>query len=483
LRITLRDSTEFDLWQFQQSEYFRRLHAQALEKLVHLHVDHERHEAALEYARRWLILDPLHEPAHRQLILLYAWTGQRSLALQQYRECVRILDQELGVSPLEETTRLYQMVMEERITTVTDPAHSVFHPATEPAQQGTASSDTLLPLVGRESELHRMVEGYRQLAGQGKAGNLMVVEGEAGIGKTRLADEFLAKMSAAGISTLVVRCYESESNLAYAPLMRALRAALMKDDTLARVPDHWLSELVRLLPELLTLRPDLSPAVAAENVGAQSRLFEAVSQAFFILLDGDQPGVLAFEDAQWADHASLDLLAYMLRRLIEFRHLVLLTWRTEDVPRTHRLQAMLLEHARIGAETTVLRLPRLEIRAVHELIEALHLTNGHELAERLYQESEGLPLFLAEYLMLIRSETPTLSDPGWSLPLGIRVAAPGLQYCPTRRVSFWRGGGNRAESTWTCCVSPVAAAKKKHGWAGRTAAAQSIQDRTGSAQP
>lgn len=70
--FTLRDSAEFDLWQFQQSEYFRRLYAQALEKLVRLHIDHKRHEAALEHAQRWLSLDHLHEPAHRQLIQLYA---------------------------------------------------------------------------------------------------------------------------------------------------------------------------------------------------------------------------------------------------------------------------------------------------------------------------------------------------------------------------------------------------------------------------
>jgi DNA-binding SARP family transcriptional activator/lipoprotein NlpI len=418
--FTLRDSAEFDLWQFQQSEYFRRLHAQALEKLVRLHIDLERYEVALEYAQRWLSQDSLHEPAHRQLIQLYARSGQRSLALRQYRECVRILDQELGVPPLEETTRLYQMVMENKITSVADPIHSVFSPSSEPAERDRASSDTLLPLVGRDAELQQMVECYRQAVRQGKAGSLIVIEGEAGIGKTRLADAFLAKMSATGVRTLLVRCYESEINLAYAPLIRVLRAALMQDDNLERVPDHWFSEIVRLLPELLRVRPNLSPALTTETAGAQNRLFEALSQVFFILLDGNKPGVLAFEDMQWADQASLDLLAYLTRRLNEYHHLVLLTWRTEDVPRAHRLQAMLLEHSRIGGETTVLRLPRLEITSVQDLIDALHLTNGSDLAERLHQESEGLPLFLSEYLRLIRSDIQTVTDPAWSLPLGIQ---------------------------------------------------------------
>src|SRR5207248_2977441 len=67
---------------------------------------------AIPYARRWLALDRLHEPAHRQLMQLYTWVGQRAAALHQYRECVQVLEQELGVAPLEATTQLYQAIKE-----------------------------------------------------------------------------------------------------------------------------------------------------------------------------------------------------------------------------------------------------------------------------------------------------------------------------------------------------------------------------------
>lgn len=418
--FTLRDSSDFDEWQFQQSEHLRRKYAQTLEKLIRLNNDRKRTDKALEYAQRWLGLDPLHEPAHRQLILLYASSGQRSMALRQYRECVRILDQELGVPPLEETTRLYQMVMENRISSESALVRSVLQPALKPAQQRSTASDIPLPLVGRDAEFQHMHACYQALCDHGKSGRLMVIEGEAGSGKTYLANTFLTRMSAGTTRTLLVRCYESEINLAYAPLIRVLRTALVSEDTRVLIPDHWFSELVRLLPELLIARPELPPLLTTESIGAQGRLFEALTQVFFMLIQGDKPGILAFEDVQWADQASLDVLAYLTKQLAEHRQMVLLTWRTEDIPRTHRLQTMLLEQNRIGVETTVLRLPRLDVRSVHDLIDALNLKGDEDLAERLHQESEGLPLFLTEYLRLIRGGNHAVTDSDWSLPLGIQ---------------------------------------------------------------
>ncbi|HZG67204.1 MAG TPA: BTAD domain-containing putative transcriptional regulator, partial [Herpetosiphonaceae bacterium] len=112
--FTLRDSPNFDEWQFFQAESLRRELAHALEQLVRGHVARGEWKPAIHHARRRVTLDPLHEPAHRSLMGLYAWAGERGAALRQYRECVGILEQELGVLPLEETTRLYQAIKENR---------------------------------------------------------------------------------------------------------------------------------------------------------------------------------------------------------------------------------------------------------------------------------------------------------------------------------------------------------------------------------
>src|SRR5262249_26530716 len=94
--FTLIDSPGFDDWQFFQAESLERSFAQALERLVEGYSAQGEFATAIVYARRWLALDALHEPAHRALMQLYAWSGQRSAALRQYRECVRVLHENLG---------------------------------------------------------------------------------------------------------------------------------------------------------------------------------------------------------------------------------------------------------------------------------------------------------------------------------------------------------------------------------------------------
>jgi DNA-binding SARP family transcriptional activator len=119
--FSLRDSPEFDDWQLYQADTLRREFAAALEGLTRCHSAAHHFDTSILYARRWLALDRLHEPAHRQLMLLYAWAGQRTAALRQYRECVQALEQELGVSPLESTSQLYQLIKENHISPLPPP--------------------------------------------------------------------------------------------------------------------------------------------------------------------------------------------------------------------------------------------------------------------------------------------------------------------------------------------------------------------------
>jgi predicted ATPase/DNA-binding SARP family transcriptional activator len=106
--FTLPDSPTFDEWQFFQRESLRQLYGQVLEQLVQAYHSQQAWDQAIAYARRWLALDGLHEPAHRALMRLYAWAGRHAAALRQYQECTRILNAELDVAPEEETTALYE---------------------------------------------------------------------------------------------------------------------------------------------------------------------------------------------------------------------------------------------------------------------------------------------------------------------------------------------------------------------------------------
>jgi DNA-binding SARP family transcriptional activator len=425
--FTLRDSPGFDDWQFFQAEALRRGLASALERLVAGLSRRAEHEKASSYARRWLAQDPLHEPAHRRLMELYAWAGQRSAALRQYQDCVRVLDKELGVAPLDETTQLYFAIRDNRLA---PPPTAPVPRSTAEAAPPAAPADREPPLVGRAAELLAVRSAYQAI---GPDGRLIVIEGEAGIGKTRLAEAALEPLRAQGAVALVARCYEGELNLAYGPFVEALRAALGHAPAdlsrLAVLAPHWLAEAARLLPELQAVRPDLPPTPPSDSPGAQSRFFEAVRQVLLTVLtppaaDGAPPlpGVLLIDDAHWIDEASLDLLTYLVRRLRGQPMGLLVTWRGGQVPASHRLRHLLAEALRSGLAASVSP-GRLSLDAVMELTSAMMRRQARDdlaLVQRLYHETEGLPFFVVEYLNSLAQAAEQGGELPWALPGGVR---------------------------------------------------------------
>lgn len=415
--FTLRDSPDFDEWQYFQSESMRRELAGALENLVRCHTLNQQFDPAITYARRWLALDPLHEEAHRELMRLYTWAGERGAALRQYRECVRVMDQELGVSPLDETTQLYTTIQENRLAPPPTPAAK--EPPAAPVPVAAALAPVIArprsfdyPLVGRAAEWAALLEA----CAASNTGHVVILQGEAGIGKTRLAEEFLGHTQAQGSVTLTARCYAGETNLAYSLFIEGLRAALSQPSLaaqLAEMPDHWLSEVARLLPELTALRPGLSAPPPLDSPGAQSRFFEGILQLLLALCRGPQPGIILFDDLHWADAASLDLLTYLVRRLRGRALCLLLTWRSESAG--SRLQQLLTEAQRAGP-VTLLSLPRLSQTAVAELVSDI----APGLEARLYAETEGLPFFLVEYLIVLAKGGEAIGGNDWTMPGGVR---------------------------------------------------------------
>ena len=422
----LRDSVAFDDWQFFQAEGLRRDLAGALERLARGLAAGGEWEPAIAHARRWLALDPLHEPAHRLLLALYAWSDRRAAALRQYRECVRILGKELGVAPLEETTGLYHAIQENA------PPPPPVLPEPGPAVQRETSGRSTFgaaatapppdnPLVGRGREWEELLRSY---GGVGGGGRLVVLEGEAGIGKTRLAEEFVAHAAGGGAAIVAARCYAGETNLAYGPFMEGLSAVIGREGTgrLEGLPAGPLGEAARLLPELAGLLPGSGPLPPLDTPGARSRFYDGVIRALLAVLGGPPPGVLFLDDLQWADEASFDLLTYLVRRLADRPLLVLVTWRPEEVPEGHRLRGLLAEARRSG-EATVLGLGRLDPASVRELVgRALGDATGDPgaLAARLGGETEGLPLFLAEYLAAVAGGELDVGDESWALPGGVQ---------------------------------------------------------------
>ncbi len=394
--FTLRDSPEFDEWQYYMGEELRRELGGALQKLVDAYTPLGQLAKALDYARRWLALDPLREEVHQALMQLYAWDDQREAALRQYHECVRLLDEELGVAPLEETTALYEAIRENRLPAaprrIADPAPAVTQSAAVPAAY---------PLVGREREWAALLQAYEQARG---GGMLMVLEGEAGIGKTRLAEELLTLLQSRGVAVASARCYEEEMDLAYGPWVELLRSAadqLAARGRLVEVAPHWLSEAARLAPELALRRPELPPPGPLDDPGAQSRFFAGVVHTAGALAQDNAPALLFLDDLQWADAATLELLTYFAHRLPEQRLLLLVAWRSGEAGGEQQRQR-LLAGAQRSNRGLALRLGRFSEEDVADLLQATAHDGaaavGGAAAARLYQETEGLPLFVTAYL-------------------------------------------------------------------------------------
>jgi predicted ATPase len=426
--FSLRDCPGFDEWQFFKSEELRRRYASALGKLARSASQNADHEKAITYARQWVSLDPLLEDAQRELMKCYARAGQRNVALRQYQAFAQLLEKELGVAPLEDTQNLYRLIQQNQF----DGLIQLSAPTElSPLLAATASVDTLLgvrfPLVGRSLETARLIQAYQMGAPQGY---FFALQGEAGIGKSRLAEDFTAWARQNGATVLSARCFEGETNLAYAPFIEALSTAIGESGAFERLEglaSEWLDEAGRLLPSLRTgLKSAVDPVASA-----QSKFFEGLRQVFLRLVGGQPPGILFLDDLQWADPASQDFLAYFVRRLPGNPVLILAAWREEDLPTQTRLRQVLAEAQRAGFATN-LTLSRLHPTAVADLTR-LVVTRKQGLpvdfTDHLFRESEGLPYFLVEYLdaLLVSlsndasSENSALSmRPDWELPDRVR---------------------------------------------------------------
>ncbi|MCI0521576.1 MAG: tetratricopeptide repeat protein, partial [Chloroflexi bacterium] len=172
--FALDDSAAFDEWQFFEAEGLRQELASALERLTRFHAERDEFEPAIEYARRWLALDPWNEPQQRRLMTLYARSGQTSAALRQYDAYTRSLQQERGLRPGEETRLLRKRIAAGELQTASELGQAARRAHNLPLQP--------TPFVGREMELAEI----RRLLDDPDC-RLLTLVGLGGSGKTRLA--------------------------------------------------------------------------------------------------------------------------------------------------------------------------------------------------------------------------------------------------------------------------------------------------------
>ncbi|MFO7679138.1 MAG: BTAD domain-containing putative transcriptional regulator [Chloroflexota bacterium] len=386
------DSLPFEEWLRQTREQYHRQALDALSQLTANSLSQADFQAARQFSKQQLVLEPWREEAHRQLMQALASLGERTAALTQYESCRTILAEELGVEPSPETINLVKRIREAHLA--------------QPAQQ-TAVTTTRqrlkIPFVGRQAEYETLIKAYQRALHHGL--QLVTVQGQSGIGKTRLTEQFVTWAATQGADVLVGRSFATSTGLSYQPITHLLRQRLERENAPEDLlSDFWLSQVTRLLPELRERYPDLPEPTQEENT-AREHLFEAITRLMQALA-ARKPLLLFIDDWHWADTASLDLLYYAVVHCSEEKLpiLILLTLRQEAISESPELQIWLtkLHHA---TDTLSLPLKELSQRDTEQLIQTLlepeidhRDTPLTQFCEWLFAETNGQPLFLTETL-------------------------------------------------------------------------------------
>jgi hypothetical protein len=337
-----------------------------------------------------------------------------------FHECTAVLEREVGVEPAAETRAAYDALL------ARDASTGAPGPAVGP------------PLVGRSEERATLAGTWRRA--QRGPPRMVLLTGEPGIGKTRLAQELRSWCAHRGAATATARAYPGAGELAYRPVVTWLRSTALDPAAHGLARPH-LSELARILPDLLvTVRGLAAPERLPESEQRQ-RLCDAVALA---LAAPGAPLLLVADDLQWWDRESLQLVHNLLRRRHAVPLLVVGTARQEDIAGSAALSDLRVALRAVGALTEV-ELERLDQAHTARLVETLGDRRlGDTDAAALHLQTEGIPLFVVEALRggwrpggsaltprgqaLIESRFAQLSDPAREL---VDVAATaGREFTP-----------------------------------------------------
>lgn len=399
--FTLPDLPEFDDWAMVERERYRRLAVGGLTRLSQLYEAQRDFRAGLETLDQALAFDPLQEDLQRLALRLHYLAGDRAGAIRRYENFRQLLADEMGVPPMEETRTLYDAIITD---TLSPEIQSIASPL--PLGQGKPrllQAVPSLPFVGREPELQKIAD----LAATSK---LVLIEGEPGIGKSRLMEQFIQKKTNPGL-VLRGQARELEANLPYHPIIEALQGVLSHPNWPAwqlnlNLLPLWRTEAARLLPELAPAGHD--PA-AVSHATDEIRLWEGVSQ-FLLALARQLPLTLALDDLQWADSSTLGLLGYLIRKASQNIASIFFISATRPVAPGSTLATLLATLLREG------RLERLNLNRLSSgeiTLLAQHLSRPAQaapLADWLKQHSEGNPFILAELIRYARENNLLLPD-------------------------------------------------------------------------
>jgi DNA-binding SARP family transcriptional activator len=382
--FSIAGASEFEDWLASERSAVR---LRSIEVLTHHAEDLLRAGQAQEasaVASRALSLDAASEPAVRAAMRSLVLAGDRAGALERYEEFSARLKKEIGTAPDLETQALAERVRHERTIRPPGPARS----------RDTAEGEPRLPLVGRESELSRLADAATVACRERRACAL-ILEGESGVGKTRLLEELLGRLRLDGVAVAAVRAVEADRDEEWSGIRGLARSGLLEARGLPATPARALAVFADAMPEWADRFPHLPHEGPPLSYGrALSEVVRAAAE--------EQPVALAVDDVQWLDQASLLGLLATLRDL-ESAPLVLIFATDSHTPRLE-LDAL---RSRLGGNTrgVALKLSSLDsadLRALaRRMLPGFSDVEIERVVRRVGTDSAGLPLLAVELLRAV----------------------------------------------------------------------------------
>ena len=428
-------------WARNERDRLRERYLAALLSLAALQAEQGDYTAAMATTRQVLTRDPVRESAYQALMRYQAEAGDSASALLTYERCRTLLAEELGADPSPLTQAWHQRILNGEVG-----PNGADLAALGPSTVGRSPSvvaakgeiralpqQVLLPVfdeqtgtifVGRTQEMAQVTDRLRT-ALQG-TGNLLVLDGEAGVGKSRLAYHTLQWAAQEAATILSATCQPLEQQLPFAPLSAALGRYLqtLPDDLLRQLPTASLSYLAQLIPSVQDRLPELAAYYAGtttepatQNDDNRQRVIDSLI-ALLAVLAKARPLALFLDDLQWADRDTLAVLSRLAPRLAQWPLFVLLAYRTDDLAENEELNTLLhtLRRTQPQVGLTVPRLGQADVeRYIHQMT-GQSPTLSDLLAAALYQTTQGNALFVTEALRDLqeRSATGAPQDQGWA---------------------------------------------------------------------
>jgi DNA-binding SARP family transcriptional activator len=386
--FSVRHAPRFEEWASETRAALIHRYTELLGTLSREAMGQWRWRDAVDYADRWLACDPLSDEAIRLAIEARYLSGDRGAALARFADYRVALERETGCEPSKSLLNLVRRVESEIGRTEVRPVSDEWY-ARAPAFESS--------LIGRENQWTQLLQAWK--ATKKGEGRVVLLDGEAGVGKSRLSAEFLRWVVADGGTALRGRGYDAHAGVPYAPLVEALEGLLNAPGVAGTSPE-WLAYAARLLPELRQRFPGLGDVSTAPDSTEAWRLFEGVAQ-LLTAVASERPVILAIDDLHGLDDDSCNLLRFLIRRT-EHSPVMWLGTLTLGALEREAPAARLCRVVRAKANALTLALAPLTEADVWSLVRELGQmrtpTGGRRFAGRVHRITGGNPFYIVELL-------------------------------------------------------------------------------------